>query len=367
MRRSLLAPVLLTAALSGCAGDRRTGPVPVYVSLDRLMPLHPAVGLTLMRTRSLDPSSGVVPTRRTTDHTTSQRGMAPLIPYILPTMAARPVAQHDSEQASDRFLDIERQTARFAEQAVRREQRQDQAAVEAERVEILRKADEQIVARQRTIDSSYRTRLRDVELRLIALGTQIGSPVAGPPEAVKTALDEARAEKRRLERERDQAIAAIRIEEIQAAREAIETIEATRTRRREIRVAERAAEIARTIALYRERIHGATQELPPMDPISEARPVFDHPPAGQSPNTADPRSMISLPADALASLSDVMLRAIRNEVKASVTDIGSELGWEIHYMRRPGLADHTADVARRLVARYGSTAFDPPARPPDGR
>lgn len=360
-----LAVAAASSVLFGCAAAK-TRPAPVYVSVDRLLDRHPALA-DLAR---LPGQTGGSATPRTEWRVSFRGRMETVSPGSRVRLPAplRPIeVGRDSAAASDASLDasgaerlvaLERSMRSRAGAAKARDVRLMRAAIAAELAQAIREVEDRIAAEQGELTRRAHPRLRDLDLRILALTAQRGSLAAGRPEDVEHALGQAKAEKRQYEARLKADMAAVRMRHYAAVRERMERREADLEREVGIAEAERAREVEIALRRHRAALSEARRSLPrdDQDARSAAKPGL--------PRVTRPIGNDRLwytggwsvgPARAQESrtpnvelLRDVRDRA-RRDIVLHVERVCATRGWSPMFSPRPGTPDKTGVIATALA------------------
>lgn len=357
LRRALIGIAALLGAIvgiAGCSSREAEKDTRVYVSIDRLEPLHPAMPAL----------NGAAGEGQAAQHAALPApgadfgdGPPPLHPF---EVAASRDQRPERESAPDsqreaRFREMEAGVTRRSEKAAARSLRLDTAALEAERAETYREAESRIQEKQRELTEVARGRLRSADLRIVALESQIGSLAAGPPQEVQAALKAAREEKAQIERRLSVELANVRGAEIRRVRETLEASEAERAHRREIDAAARSSDLLRALRAYRSTLRGAPTEIPDMrvpEPMDTGRaPVSVD--ASVARQAAGARAAGRRSSLTISGPDPELLRLIREDTLRCVRRVAADRGWSIVLKPAPDVPDRTEEMARALDQAWG--------------
>jgi hypothetical protein len=249
---------------------------------------------------------------------------------------------------------MEKQSLARGEAARSRALRLKRASLMAEQADAIRLAEDRIASEQHERSESFRPRLRDLDLKILALSAQRGSPAAGPPEVVEAALKEARAEKRRLESSLAAELTSIRNARIAEVREKLEAREADLERSLAIEDAQRTYDAGVALSRYREALASAARSLP-RDEGRGGRGEMRHPDTVQAqfirPDAVwNPPRRVSQPKPERWPDTRQMVRSIiYADLRAHVRRIAVQRGWRVVFERMAGAPDRTADIQRILT------------------
>ncbi len=361
-----LAVAAASSVLFGCAAAK-TRPASVYVSVDRLLDRHPA-----MADLALSPGQpgGSAPPR--TEWRASVRGptkpVSPGSRIRLPAPLRPKEVGRDRAAVSDASLDpsgaerlvaLERSMRSRAGAAKARDVRLMRAAIAAELAHATREVEDRIAAEQSELTRRAHPRLRDLDLRILALTAQRGSLAAGPPEDVERALREAKAEKRQYEARLKADMAAIRMRHYAAVRERMEQREADLERGVGIADAERAREVEIALRRHRAALSEARRSLPrdDQDAVSSPAKPGVHRVTRQIGDDRlwDAGTWSLEPARALEprTSSDELLREVRDRARRDIVlhveRVCATRGWSPVFSPRPGTPDRTGEIATALA------------------
>lgn|GEM_PF-3574479 len=326
----------------------------MYVSVDRLMALHPAWAAFGHLPQRSARDGGETAEDAVGGHWSRPEPMRPLELMGSPS----PNGTGSSDAAADERL---RRLGNAAERrtavAMARRARLDYAALVAERAEAYRAAESTVAERQAAIRGAARAEIRDTDLKIVALEAQIGSPAAGPPETVQAALGAARSRKARLERRLSQDLAQVRIDEFREVRERLEQKETALSRARDIEGASRAADTARDVRSYEASLRGAQAEMPPMALPDRPNPpdlgsVPTHPGSARRNAVRGYSSPLTGPEPRSA---ETLRFALREDIQRQARRVARDRGWSVQFAPAPGLPDRTAEMAHALKAYWGGT------------
>ncbi len=337
-------------ALAGCAPfvmhQER-----VYVSLDRLLERHSALvslaELPGSRIRRVVPEPGPIQSYRELPE--------PLKPLRNGNAEGQAEEKDDNDaSSSERLVALEASMQARADAAKARDVRLMRSALASERAQAMREAEERISSKQNTLERKARPRLRDLDLRILALTAQRGSLAAGPPDDVEQALRDAKAARRQIEARLTSEIASFRNAEYAAVRGRIEEREADIEREIGIADAARRREIQIALRRHREALAATGRSLPreTQEPRTErheasARLAPSRGVAGWTDVRAAPYREAHV-GDAAKLVRSVRQQALR-DLREHVSRICAERGWVPVFAPRPGAPDRTMEIARALL------------------
>lgn len=329
----------------GCSSAKKP-PRTVYVSLDSLIVRHPAYA-------GREPG-GVRQSVRMPSESDRDMPQLPAPLQIRPGPGRSDTADDRAvNAASSRLEELERRLRVRAEAARMREVRLMYATLKADRREALRDAQARIAEAQKTAQDNARPAMRALDLRIVALAAQRGSPAAGPPEEVEAALKEARAERKALDAKLSSDLAAIRMREMTAVGQHMDVREADLERALAIADAERRREVDMAMRRYREALMAAQRDTSftaearltasPGTPEGAGRAALK---ADTPEVRATPVARRSLPMRPASHLVNELARA---DLRSHVLRIARERGWTVVFRRQPGCPDMTGVVVETLT------------------
>jgi hypothetical protein len=224
----------------------------------------------------------------------------------------------------------------------------------SERADALRESEERLRRAEADILKAEQARLRDLDLKIVALQAQRGSLAAGPPEGVEEALNRAKASRKQAEADLSARLSAVRGSEAAAVRERIEAREADLERGTAVSDAARRRDDEAALRAYHEAVGAAERSLPAI----EVTPEPAASPIGRTERAAGPaavhvrasrRAPVRGPGGNVVSESDAAIRSlVRADLMAHAVRVGRQRGWRAVFVRSPGLTDRTDEVLSAL-------------------
>ncbi|MBM3494947.1 MAG: hypothetical protein FJX72_11610 [Armatimonadetes bacterium] len=346
--------------LGGCS-SRAPVATEAYVSVDRLVERHPARlesskrwSVSVPPTRPVEPNraaSGSVPSLVAQGSQTAPEALRPFI-----VKRAAPQADDGADAVDQKRSSALRDRLAAQSRAARaREVRLMRATLLSERIEATREREDRIRRLQDAAVAAARPRMRDLDLKIVALQAQRGSPAAGPPEVVERTWREAREARRALDADLTKEHGAIRIREMADLRARLESREADLERALEVSDAQRARDDDMALRQYNEAVAGAARHLPGLADGMLVESVGlgpNHPGYAETDGPRRPRSVSTRarPPGGRVNMDETRIdAAIRADVKAHASRVGRLSGWHVVFERRSGAPDRTDDVLRVLI------------------
>jgi hypothetical protein len=272
-----------------------------------------------------------------------------LRPYALPQAGREQKGSKETQPVDGtRTRALEARTAARLQRRSARQLRLDFAALDAERVEFYRQADEKAREAETKLRADAERRLRELDLKLIALETQVGSLAAGPRPQVEAQLRETRQARADVERNLARDIARVRSEAMQEARAKLEEAETERSRRRDVQFQLETTQAARNIRSYQASAAGPASDIPAMQ-IPEcdngAAPVA----RSSTVNAGSSRGSWSGPQlSASAEVHHRLESAVGDDTKRVARLLAARRGWRLVDDPSPGVPNRTLEMKKML-------------------